>query len=243
LNQERFVTLNINIQGTDLGGVSKRVHALADSTLLPYGYSIETGGGEAEMVDAFKQLTYALIIAILLVYLILAAQFESLLMPFVVAMSIPFAMTGSFLALFLTGSTLSLVSFLGMILLVGIVVNNSILLVEFINRNRIRLSRDNALVEAGKIRLRPILMTTTTTVVGMIPMALGLGEGAETMAPMAISIIGGLTTSTIVTLILIPVLYAAIDDRKSLRQEKRQVKDSHIDELELKWAQEDSHDE
>ena len=239
LNQERFVTLNINIEGTDLGGVSKRIHALADSTILPYGYSIEAGGGEAEMVDAFKQLTYALIIAILLVYLILAAQFESLLMPFVVAMSIPFAMTGSFLALFLTGSSLSLVSFLGMILLVGIVVNNSILLVEFINRNRERLSRDNALVEAGKIRLRPILMTTVTTVVGMIPMSLGLGEGSETMAPMAISIMGGLTTSTIVTLILIPVLYAVIDDRKSLRHKKREIKDSHIDELELQWAQED----
>lgn len=191
------------------------------------------------MVDAFRQLTYALIIAILLVYLILAAQFESLFMPFVVAMSIPFAMTGSFLALFLTGSSLSLVSFLGMILLVGIVVNNSILLVEFINRNRVELTRDLALVEAGKIRLRPILMTTTTTVVGMIPMSLGLGEGAETMAPMAISIIGGLITSTIVTLILIPVLYAAIDDRKSLRQHKREIKDSHIDQLELKWAQED----
>ena len=239
IDQERYVTLNINIEGTDLGGVSKKIHALADSTLLPYGYSIETGGGEAEMVDAFRQLTYALIIAILLVYLILAAQFESLFMPFVVAMSIPFAMTGSFLALFLTGSSLSLVSFLGMILLVGIVVNNSILLVEFINRNRVELTRDLALVEAGKIRLRPILMTTTTTVVGMIPMSLGLGEGAETMAPMAISIIGGLITSTIVTLILIPVLYAAIDDRKSLRQHKREIKDSHIDQLELKWAQED----
>lgn len=239
LDQERFVTLNINIDGVDLGSVSKKIHALADSTILPYGYTIETGGSEAEMVDAFKQLTYALIIAILLVYLILAAQFESLLMPLVVAMSIPFAMTGSFLALFLTGSSLSLVSFLGMILLVGIVVNNSILLVEFINQNRVRLSRDSALVEAGKIRLRPILMTTATTVVGMIPMSLGLGEGSETMAPMAISIMGGLTTSTIVTLILIPVLYAAIDDRKSLRNEKRQAKDSHIDELELKWAEED----
>lgn len=239
IDQERFITLNINIEGTDLGGVSKKIHALADSTLLPYGYSIETGGAEAQMVDAFRQLVYALIIAILLVYLILAAQFESLLMPFVVAMSIPFAMTGSFLALFLTGSSLSLVSFLGMILLVGIVVNNSILLVEFINRNRTELTRDLALVEAGKVRLRPILMTTTTTVVGMIPMALGLGEGAETMAPMAISIIGGLITSTIVTLILIPVLYAAIDDRKSLRQKKREIKDSHIDELELKWSQED----
>lgn len=239
IDQERYVTLNVNIEGTDLGGVSKKIHALADSTLLPYGYSIDTGGAEAEMVDAFQQLIYAMIIAILLVYLILAAQFESLLMPFVVAMSIPFAMTGSFLALFLTGSSLSLVSFLGMILLVGIVVNNSILLVEFINQNRIALSRDNALVEAGKVRLRPILMTTTTTIVGMIPMSLGLGEGAETMAPMAISIIGGLITSTIVTLILIPVLYAAIDDRKSLRDHKREVKNLHIDELEMKWAQED----
>ncbi|HPD90071.1 MAG TPA: efflux RND transporter permease subunit, partial [Bacillota bacterium] len=181
-------------------------------------------------------------IAVLLVYLILAAQFESLLMPFVVAMSIPFAMTGSFLALFFTGAALSLVSFLGMILLVGIVVNNSILLVEFINRNRELMSRDTALIEAGKVRLRPILMTTTTTVVGMIPMALGIGEGAEVMAPMAISIIGGLITSTLVTLILTPVLYGAIDNRKNLRLEKRHLKNVHLDSLEEKWALEDQNE-
>jgi HAE1 family hydrophobic/amphiphilic exporter-1 len=129
-----------------------------------------------------------------------------------------------------------------MILLVGIVVNNSILLVEFINRNRELMSRDAALIEAGKVRLRPILMTTTTTVVGMIPMALGIGEGAEVMAPMAISIIGGLITSTLVTLILTPVLYGAIDNRKSLRLEKRHLKNVHLDSLEEKWALEDQNE-
>jgi HAE1 family hydrophobic/amphiphilic exporter-1 len=242
MDQERYITLNIDIEGSDLGKVSKRVHRIGDNYPLPYGYTIETGGNEAEMVDAFQQLFKALIIAILLVYLILAAQFESLLMPFVVAMSIPFAMTGSFLALFFTGAALSLVSFLGMILLVGIVVNNSILLVEFINRNRESMSRDSALVEAGKIRFRPILMTTTTTVVGMIPMALGIGEGGEIMAPMAISIIGGLITSTLVTLILTPVLYGSIDDRKSLRLEKRHLKNIHLDGLEEKWKREDQNE-
>ncbi len=242
LDQERYVTLNIDIEGSDLGKVSGQVHDIMDSYPLPYGYTIDTGGNEAEMVDAFTQLFKALVIAVLLVYLILAAQFESLLMPFVVAMSIPFAMTGSFLALFFTGAALSLVSFLGMILLVGIVVNNSILLVEFINRNRELMSRDAALIEAGKTRLRPILMTTTTTVVGMIPMALGIGEGAEVMAPMAISIIGGLITSTLVTLILTPVLYGAIDNRKSLRLEKRHLKNVHLDSLEEKWALEDQNE-
>lgn len=242
LNQERYLSLDVNILGNDLGQISGKIRSIVNEYRLPYGYTIETGGGETEMKDAFTQLSKALVVAILLVYLLLAAQFESLLLPFVIAMSIPFAMTGSFLFLFLTGSTLSLTSFLGMILLVGIVVNNSILLVDFINRNRLTMERDKALVEAGKVRLRPILMTTTTTIAGMIPMSLGLGQGAEIMAPMAISIIGGLLTSTIITLILTPILYGAIDDKKNARLEKRRLKNLHLDELEAQWALEGQND-
>jgi len=239
LDQQRYVTLYVDIEGNDLGGVSDDIHKIVNNYQFPDGYFTETGGGEAEMRDAFVQLSKALVIAILLVYLILAAQFESLILPFVIAMAIPFAMSGAFLALFLTGSALSLVSFLGLILLVGIVVKNSILLVDFVNRNREEMSRDKALVEAGKVRLRPIIMTSLTTIVGMVPMSLGYGEGAETMAPMAIAIIGGLITSTIVTLVFTPVLYSVVDDRKTLRQQKRREKDSLIDNLEAEWAMED----
>ena len=239
LDQQRYVTLFVDIEGNDLGSVSEEVHKIVDGYHFPEGYYTETSGGEAEMRDAFTQLSKALIIAILLVYLILAAQFESLMLPFVIAMAIPFAMSGAFLALFLTGSALSLVSFLGLILLVGIVVKNSILLVDFINRNREEMSREKALVEAGKVRLRPIIMTSLTTIVGMMPMSLGYGEGAETMAPMAIAIIGGLITSTIVTLVFTPVLYSVIDDRKTLRQDKRHQKDLLIDSLEAEWTLED----
>ncbi len=156
-----------------------------------------------------------------------------------VMMSIPFAMSGAFLALFITGTSLSMVSFLGLIMLVGIVVNNAILLVEFINQNKQSMGRDEALVQAGKMRLRPILMSAGTTVIGMVPMSVGMGEGGETLAPMGISIIGGLVASTVVTLILVPVLYSLFDDRKLKKDKKRQAHDEMVSELEAKWHEED----
>ena len=153
---------------------------------------------------------------------------------------IPFAMSGAFLALFITNTSLSMTSFLGLIVLVGTVVNNSILLVEFINQNKKIMGRDEALVQAGSLRLRPILMSAGTTVVGMIPMSLGIGEGGELLAPLGISIIGGLIASTVVTLFLIPVLYAIIDDRRMKRAAKRRRKAKKIAALEAKWAKEDA---
>jgi HAE1 family hydrophobic/amphiphilic exporter-1 len=161
-------------------------------------------------------------------------------MPFIVVMAIPFAMSGAFLALFITNTSLSMTSFLGLIVLVGTVVNNSILLVEFINQNKKIMGRDEALVQAGSLRLRPILMSAGTTVVGMIPMSLGIGEGGELLAPLGISIIGGLIASTVVTLFLIPVLYAIIDDRQMQRAAKRRRKAKKIAALEAKWAKEDA---
>ena len=198
---------------------------------------------QEEMMEMFGDLLTALLIAILLVFLILAAQFESVTMPFIVVMAIPFSMTGAFLAMFITNTALSMTSFLGLIVLVGIVVNNSILLVEFINQNKQIMGRDEALVQAGVMRLRPILMSCGTTVIGMIPLSLGLGDGGELLAPMGISIIGGLIASTVVTLFLIPVLYAIIDDKKIKRAGKKAAKAARVEELERKWSMEDEADE
>jgi HAE1 family hydrophobic/amphiphilic exporter-1 len=239
LNQERSVSLDVTVEGRDLGSVSKDVNSLVTNYPFPEGYSIDADGQQKQMAEAFSSLMLALIVSVALVYLLLAAQFESLVLPFIVMMSIPFAMSGAFFALFLTGTRLSMTSFLGLIMLVGIVVNNAILLIEFISQNKKIMGRDEALVQAGKLRLRPILMTTTTTCVGMIPISLGLGEGGEMLAPMAISIIGGLTASTLVTLILIPVLYASIDDIRTKRAAKRAAKNEAIVMLEKKWAEED----
>jgi HAE1 family hydrophobic/amphiphilic exporter-1 len=196
-------------------------------------------GLAAEMVSAFGSLAKALIVSIALVFLLLAAQFESLLMAIIVMMAVPFAMSGAFLAMFVAGVALSMTSFLGLIMLVGIVVNNSILLVEFIRHNEAELGKTEALVLAGKLRLRPILMTSATTCFGMIPLSLGIGEGGEMLAPMGISIIGGLTASTAITLILIPAVYSIVDERKTRREEKGKEKRRRVKELEKQWAEAD----
>ena len=239
-NQQRYVTINVDIVGNDLNKANEKVMEIVNSYSLPEGYYINTAGLEEQMMDVFGDLLAALVVAILLVFLILAAQFESVTMPFIVVMAIPFAMSGAFLALFITNTSLSMTSFLGLIVLVGTVVNNSILLVEFINQNKKVMGRDEALVQAGSLRLRPIMMSAGTTVVGMIPMSLGIGEGGELLAPLGISIIGGLIASTVVTLFLIPVLYAIIDDRRIRRAAARRKKAKKIEALEAKWAKEDA---
>jgi len=239
MNQQRYITIEVDIQGNDLGKVSQEVLKIVNNYQFPDGYLYETGGQQEQMMESFRSLGLALLVALALVYLVLAAQFESVTLPIMVMMSIPFAMSGAFLALFITGTSLSMVSFLGLIMLVGIVVNNAILLVEFINQNKQSMGRDEALVQAGKMRLRPILMSAGTTVIGMVPMSVGMGEGGETLAPMGISIIGGLVASTVVTLILVPVLYSLFDDRKLKKDKKRQAHDEMVSELEAKWHEED----
>lgn len=239
-NQQRTVTLSLSIDGRDLGSVSQDVLKTMNQYPFPDGYSYDTGGQQEQMMEAFGSLLTALIVSILLVYFLLAAQFESFLYPLIVMMSIPFAMSGAFLALFLTGKRLSMTAFIGLIMLVGIVVNNAILLIEFISQNRETMERNEAVTLAGKTRLRPILMTTVTTVVGMIPMALGLGDGGEILSPMAVSVIGGLIASTLVTLILIPVLYTIVDDKLTKHRKKRRAKKAAIEALEKRWAEEDA---
>ncbi|MBQ2228497.1 MAG: efflux RND transporter permease subunit, partial [Firmicutes bacterium] len=204
------------------------------------GYTYEIQGLADTMTEMFGSLFKALVVAIALVFLVLAAQFESMTMAFIVMMAIPFAMTGAFIAMFLTGTKMSLTSLLGLVLLVGTVVNNSILLVEFINQNKHSMGREEAMVAAGKQRLRPILMTTLTTIVGMIPLSLGYGEGGEILAPMGISIIGGLLTSTLLTLIVIPCMYKLVEERRDASAAKAEARAAEIAALEAKWAEEDA---
>ena len=238
-NQQRFLMVNIQIDSSDMLGAAARITEVFESYPFPDGYFFAAYGTQEEMINAFIGLFQALIIAIALVYLILAAQFESLVLPFIVTTSIPFAMSGAFLAMFVTGTALSMTSFLGLIMLVGIVINNSILLVTFISQYRATMGRDEALVAAGRTRLRPILMTTLSTCAAMIPISLGIGEGTEVMAPMGISVIGGLIASTIITLIFVPVLFSIIDDNKAKRVLKKERKMERIAALEAKWLEED----
>ena len=158
---------------------------------------------------------FALGLAIFLVYLVMASQFESLIHPFVILFTIPLALVGAVLALYLTGTTVNVVAFIGVIMLAGIVVNNAIVLVDLINQLRASgAEKTAAIIEAGKARLRPILMTTLTTALGLLPMAIGIGEGAEVRTPMAITVIGGLIVSTLLTLVVIPVVYSLLDRKK-----------------------------
>lgn len=240
-NQQNFVTLNVENAGKDLNALVGDIENILKGYAFPDGYYYEMSGLASEMLTAFSSLAKALIVSIALVFLLLAAQFESPLMAVIVMMSIPFAMSGAFLAMFITNVALSMTSFLGLIMLVGIVVNNSILLVEFINQNKEKLGKTEALVMAGKLRLRPILMTSATTCFGMVPLSLGIGEGGEMLAPMGISIIGGLVASTAITLILIPAAYSMIDEKNQARKEKGRMKRAHVKEIEEAWALEDKH--
>jgi HAE1 family hydrophobic/amphiphilic exporter-1 len=173
------------------------------------------GGQNEEWQRSQKSLWIALALSIFLVYVIMAAQFESLVHPLVIMLTIPLAFVGTVVTLQLLGMSLSVVVFLGMIMLAGIVVNNAIVLVDYINQLRRRgMPRDEAIVTAGGVRLRPILMTTATTVLGLLPMALGFGDGAEIRTPMAIAVISGLISSTALTLIVIPSVYAMADNLK-----------------------------
>jgi HAE1 family hydrophobic/amphiphilic exporter-1 len=213
-NQARRVTITGDIYERDLKSVVDDIQSALDDLTIPPGIQLEFGGAHQEMVKAFGDLSLALILAIVLVYMILAAQFEGLLYPFVIMFSIPPTLIGVVFALLFTGRTLSIPTFVGIIMLAGIVVNNAIVLVDYINtlRRRDGLSREEAILKAGPTRLRPILMTALTTILALLPLTLGIGEGAELSAPMATAVAGGLTVSTLITLVLIPCLYIIMDN-------------------------------
>lgn len=212
VEQERTGLITANISGRDLSSVSGDIYQRLRSMDIPAEFSYRLTGQNKEMETSLNSLKLALLLAIFLVYIVMASQFESLLHPFVIIFTIPLALIGVFIFLYILNIPLSIVVFLGMIMLAGIVVNNAIVLVDYINQLRARgVEKMQAIVEAGRVRLRPILMTTATTVLGLAPMALGFGDGAEIRTPMAITVIIGLITSTILTLVVIPTVYSILD--------------------------------
>ena len=215
-NQHRYVQLTGEIEGMDSSTQQSTVRKLLDSYVFPENYSYEFDGAMDMMNDTFQSLLIVFIVAILLIYMIMASQFESFVYPFIIMFSIPLAITGGVTGLFLTGKSITSTAMLGFIMLVGMVVNNAIVLVDYTNqlRGNSGCTCDEALMMAGPSRLKPILMTTLTTIIGMLPMAFALGSGMESQQPMAITIIFGLTVSTLITLLLIPALYSCVNSTK-----------------------------
>ncbi len=218
---QRRVALYANAEGRPSGDVGSDVQKIIDATQLPPGYRFDVGGQQKDMNESFQAALAALGLAIIFIYLILASQFASFTQPVAIMASLPFSLIGVFLALLLTGTTLNIFSIIGFIMLMGLVTKNAILLVDFANRmRRGGASLHDALLQAGQVRLRPILMTTAAMIGGMTPLALGLGEGGETQAPMGRAIIGGVITSTLLTLVVVPVIYTYLDDWAERRKAK-----------------------
>jgi len=216
-NQQREVLITANLSGKKISQVIPEIKEKISKLSWPANYRAVLGGEQEEMSKSFKSLIFAFLLAGLLVYMIMAAQFESLLHPFLILFTLPMGLTGAIWALFLTGKTLNVISVIGMVVLAGIVVNDAIVKIDYTNQLRRRgLSLRQAITEASRIRLRPILMTTVTTALGLFPMSLGLGKGAELQQPLAISVIGGLILATFLTLILIPIAYEMAEHRKAL---------------------------
>ncbi len=210
-DRERINTVSAIVSGAPMSEVVAAAQKEIDRMDMPSGFNIELAGSYEDQQDSFTDLSTLMILIILLVYVVMAAQFESLKYPFLIMLSIPFALSGVIIALAATGSTLNMMSMLGTIMLVGIVVKNGIVLIDYISLNRERgMSIRRSVINGGESRLRPVIMTTLTTILGMVPMALNYGEGSEMWRPMAWAVIGGLTVSTILTLLLIPTLYCTV---------------------------------
>ncbi|MBN1353288.1 MAG: efflux RND transporter permease subunit, partial [Candidatus Omnitrophica bacterium] len=213
-NRERVVRVEANTHLRSLGKVMEDIRKGIGGIPIPEGISINYGGEAEEQQEAFADLFLLLLLGIALVYMVMAAQFESLLDPFIVMFAIPFTFTGVIFAFILTSTPLSTIAFLGIVMLTGIVVNNAIVLISYINILRARgLKMAEAISEGGRDRLRPVLMTTFTTLFAMVPMALTRGEGSEIWQPLGITMIGGLSVSTFITLLFVPTLYAVFESR------------------------------
>ncbi|MGN0427800.1 MAG: efflux RND transporter permease subunit [Agathobacter sp.] len=220
--QTRYLTVSAAIdEDHNITLVSNEIQKQIDKMDIPEGYSVSMKGEDETINDAMSQLVLMLLLAVIFIYLIMVAQFQSLLSPFIIMFSIPLAFTGGFLALFLTGQEVSVIAMLGFIMLAGLIVNNGIVLIDYINQARREgMSKKDAIIDSGKTRLRPILMTAFTTILAMLTSAVGIGEGSEMMKPMAITIVGGLLYGTILTLIVIPCLYDAFNREKSMVEEE-----------------------
>jgi HAE1 family hydrophobic/amphiphilic exporter-1 len=213
LDRERVVTIGANLQDRALGEVSGDIMERVGRIALPPGYRIAVAGQAEEQNEIFLQIFAALAFAVLLMYLILVVQFESFLDPLAIMISLPLSLIGVVLALLVTGDTLNIMSMIGVMMLMGIVAKNAILLIDFAKWGRERgMERREALIEAGRTRLRPILMTTFALIAGMVPVALGHGEGGDFRAPLGRAIIGGVVTSTVLTLVVIPTVYEILDE-------------------------------
>lgn len=214
IGQERVAIVSANLHYGDLGSAVTEVQKLIHDNPLAAGVTTHIGGQSEELDASVRSLIFALALAIFLVYLVMASQFESLLHPFVIMFSIPLALVGAVLALKLTFTPLSIVVFIGLIMLAGIVVKNAIVLIDRVNQLREEgVEKIAAIVQAAESRLRPIMMTTLCTLLGFMPLAIGIGDGNEVRAPMAITVIGGLLVSTLLTLVVIPVVYTLLDRR------------------------------
>jgi HAE1 family hydrophobic/amphiphilic exporter-1 len=213
LDRDNVVYVQANVSGRSVGEVSRDIQAVVNRTQLPPGYTISQGGEVKDQNRVFSSILAALGLAVLLMYLILTVQFGSFLDPIAIMISLPLSLIGVVLALIITGSTLNIMSMIGVILLMGIVAKNAILLIDFAKWGQEQgMDRRTAIIEAGRVRLRPILMTTLALIAGMIPVALGIGEGADFRAPLGRAVIGGVITSTLLTLLVIPTIYDTLDD-------------------------------
>jgi len=224
-NRQRVIYVNGSLgNGVALGTVVPQVNRILDEYPLPDGLTLDIGGTVEDQGDAFSDLLTLFVLIVILVYIVMATQFESLMFPFIIMFTIPLAFTGTFLALWLTGTPLSIIALIGAIMLVGIVTKNGIVLVDYTNLLVERGSSVfDAVVAGGKSRLRPVLMTSFTTILGMLPLALGTGEGSETWQPMGIAVIGGLTCSTLLTLLVVPVLYSVFVNRQIRKARQKQA--------------------
>jgi len=219
--RERLVTVSTVPYKVPLGEMANRIKAEISGMDVPSGVLMDVGGAYEDLTESFADLGILLLVSLILVYIVMASQFESFKMPLIIMASIPFAFTGVILALLITNSPLSIIAALGGVMLVGIVVKNAIVLIDFTNLMRDRdYELDEAITRAGRSRLRPVLMTTATTILGMLPLALSTGEGSEIWKPMGISVIGGLTFSTAVTLVIVPVIYRIVVRRAESRKHK-----------------------
>ena len=212
-DQDRVVTISGDYEGRDMGSVLADIRRGIRTIPVPQGFSIVFGGDYEQQQEAFQELLLGFVLALVLVYMVMASLYESLRDPFVVMFSVPLAAIGVILMLLLTNTTFNVQSYIGCIMLGGIVVNNAILLVDYTNllRRRDGMPLEQAIEEAGRRRLRPILMTAMTTILALVPLALGLGEGGEAQAPMARAVIGGLLSSTVITLVFVPTVYSLFE--------------------------------